>query len=65
MKFYIQEAGHFQVDANGDMVDPEGNYLLSVNGTKITLPTTAQSVEVGQSGQINVLFDTLRGYGVF
>jgi flagellar hook protein FlgE len=58
-------AGHFNVDANGDIVDPEGNYLLSVSGSRITLPATAQSVEIGVAGDVNILFDPIAGYEFF
>jgi flagellar hook protein FlgE len=55
-------AGHFLIDRDGSMVDPAGDYLMSVNGSKITLPATAQSVEVGIDGQVNILFDVVSGY---
>ncbi|MCF6172599.1 MAG: flagellar hook-basal body complex protein [Campylobacteraceae bacterium] len=40
--FYTR-AGAFNVDANGDLVDPNGNYLLATSGNNITPTTLPQS----------------------
>lgn len=58
-------AGHFLVDRDGSMVDPAGNYLMSVNGGRITLPANAQSVKVEVDGQVKVLFDDVSGLEAF
>lgn len=58
-------AGHFLVDRDRTIVDPSGNYLMSVNGGKITLPAIAQDIEIATDGQVNVLFDDVTGLEAF
>lgn len=55
-------AGHFMPDSNGDLVDANGNYLLSVGGGRITLPVEAERVEIGQLGEINVRYEGVRDF---
>jgi flagellar basal-body rod protein FlgG len=50
-------AGHFNIDANRDIVDAAGNYLLSTGGGKISIPLEAQGIEITPEGEINVLID--------
>ncbi len=40
---YYTRAGAFDVDKNGDLVDPNGNYLLATNANNITPTTLPQS----------------------
>ena len=56
-------AGNFTTDANGDLVTQDGLYVIGYDyGTttqdKITIPTTAQSVSIGQDGVINYIDST-------
>ena len=44
-------AGNFYMDENGDLVDGDGRYLQGVDG-KITIPTTASSMSIGQDGTV-------------
>lgn len=54
-------AGHFLVDSEGSMVDPAGNYLLSVSGSRITLPADALRVQITPLGEVEVAYDDLVG----
>lgn len=53
---YYTRAGNFTRDAAGDLVSPEGYYLVGRTGagadTKITIPPTVDSVTVGQNGDV-------------
>jgi len=44
-------AGNFYMDRNGDLVDGDGRYVQGELG-KITIPTTASSMSVGQDGTV-------------
>ncbi|MBS2968990.1 flagellar basal body rod protein FlgG [Metabacillus sp. KIGAM252] len=50
--FYTR-AGNFYLDNQGDIVTSEGLYLKSTGGAKITIPTTAKSMSVGQDGNVS------------
>jgi flagellar hook protein FlgE len=55
---YYTRAGNFTRDANGDLVTPDGFYLIGLNGTtpgKINIPATAQSVSVDPTGSVTVV----------
>ena len=41
---YYTRAGAFNIDANGDLVDPNGNYLLATNGNNIASTTLPQNI---------------------
>jgi len=41
---YYTRAGAFNVDANGDLVDANGNYLLATNGNNITPIVVSQNI---------------------
>ncbi len=41
---YYTRAGAFNVDANGDLVDQNGNYLLAASGNNITPTTLSQNI---------------------
>ncbi|NOX16193.1 MAG: flagellar hook protein FlgE [Epsilonproteobacteria bacterium] len=41
---YYTRAGAFNVDTNGNLVDPNGNYLLATSGNNITPTTLSQSI---------------------
>ncbi|WP_353855752.1 flagellar basal body rod protein FlgG [Bacillus sp. Bos-x628] len=47
--------GNFKPDSEGNLVTPDGNYLLGMNGQKITIPSGASSVSVGPDGTISVV----------
>ncbi|MET3656123.1 flagellar hook-basal body complex protein [Sporosarcina psychrophila] len=44
-------AGNFYMDSSGDIVDGDGRYVQGESG-KITIPTTASSMSVGQDGTV-------------
>lgn len=44
-------AGNFYMDSSGDLVDGDGRYVQGELG-KITIPTTASSMSVGQDGTV-------------
>ncbi|MGE7665009.1 flagellar basal body rod protein FlgG [Ureibacillus composti] len=48
-------AGNFYIDAEGDLVTADGMYLLSTSGGKINVPTTSQSMSIGQDGSVNIV----------
>lgn len=48
-------AGNFYLDSAGDIVTADGMYLLNTAGTKINVPTTSQSMSIGQDGTVNVV----------
>jgi flagellar hook protein FlgE len=53
-------AGNFTRDKNGDLVTPEGYYLVGYAGnpsvqTKITIPSTVDSVTIGQDGNVTTV----------
>lgn len=41
---YYTRAGVFNIDENGDLVDPNGNYLLATNGNNISPTTLPQNI---------------------
>jgi flagellar hook protein FlgE len=55
-RIYYTRAGNFSRDANGDLVTPEGYYLVGRTSggadTKITVPPTVDSANVGQNGDV-------------
>jgi flagellar hook protein FlgE len=55
-------AGHFITDSNGTMVDPSGNFLMSINGDKISIPANAHEVEISVSGEVNIAYDDITGF---
>ncbi|MDM5297938.1 flagellar basal body rod protein FlgG [Bacillus pumilus] len=48
-------AGNFKQDSEGSLVTPDGNYLLGMDGQKITIPRDISSVSVGPDGTISVV----------
>jgi len=54
--FYTR-AGNFYLDENGDIVDPNGNYLLGTvagaENSRINIPANAQSFSIAQDGTVN------------
>ncbi len=53
-------SGSFNFDAERNLVDPAGNYLMSVGASRITVPTDVTQVEITATGDIMVR----RGDGV-
>lgn len=47
-------AGHFQIDAEGTLVNPDGYPVLGADGGQITIPENAKSVSINGAGQIAV-----------
>jgi flagellar hook protein FlgE len=58
-RVFYTRAGNFTRDVNGDLVTPEGYYLVGTNSsgaqTKITIPATVDSVNVGQNGDVTTV----------
>jgi flagellar hook protein FlgE len=55
---YYTRSGNFSRDANGDMVTPDGFYLVGHSGTanaKINIPADAKSVSIDPSGAVTVV----------
>lgn len=55
-------AGHFITDSNGTMVDPSGNFLMSINGDRISIPANAHEVQISVNGEVNVAYDDITGF---
>jgi flagellar basal-body rod protein FlgF len=58
----LTRAGHFQLSAAGELVDPQGNRVLSQGGTPINIPEEAFDLIVSEDGSISsngVLIDTI------
>jgi|BEDMetMinimDraft_2_1075160.scaffolds.fasta_scaffold02943_3 flagellar basal-body rod protein FlgF len=49
----LTRAGHFQLDAQGTLVDAEGNPLLDTNGRPITLSPSDAPIQVARDGTIS------------
>lgn len=49
----LTRAGHFQLTAEGQLIDMHGNAVLSAGGNPITLPEDALEVSIGQDGTIS------------
>ncbi|MGE6631406.1 flagellar basal body rod protein FlgG [Bacillus sp. NPDC077027] len=47
--------GNFKPDGQGNLVTPDGNYLLGMDGQRITIPKDVSSVSVGADGTISVV----------
>lgn len=45
-------AGHFTLDGELNLVDPNGNYALSVGASRITLPSDLEEVTINKMGEI-------------
>ncbi|MFN8224920.1 MAG: flagellar hook-basal body complex protein [Gaiellales bacterium] len=58
-RIYYTRAGNFTRDSAGDLVSPEGYYLVGRTSggadTKITVPATVDSVTVGQNGDVTTV----------
>jgi flagellar hook protein FlgE len=55
---YYTRSGNFTRDANGDLVNPEGYYLVGWNGAanaRINVPANAQSVSIDSAGVVTVI----------
>ena len=50
-KYYTRE-GIFFVDANGDLVNSNGYYILGEDGNKITVGTTVSSIVISTTGEV-------------
>jgi flagellar hook protein FlgE len=58
-RIFYTRAGSFSRDVNGDLVTPDGYYLVGANSSgadsKITIPTGVDSVNVGQNGDVTTV----------
>lgn len=46
--------GHFSLDADGALVDANGNYVLSTGGARIIMPNEAIDFEILSTGEIRI-----------
>jgi len=49
---YYTRAGNFYLDDDGNIVDPNGNYLRDVDGNPINIPTDARSYSISENGEV-------------
>ena len=49
----LTRAGHFQLSADGELVDPAGNPVLGTGGNPITVPETAAQVSISSDGSLS------------
>ncbi len=47
-------SGSFGFDAEHNLVDPAGNYLMSVGASRITIPSDATQVQINSNGEVLV-----------
>jgi flagellar hook protein FlgE len=50
----FSRAGHFNIDSTGNLVDPNGYFVLSAGGGRITVPLNAK-IEISTAGEIRAL----------
>ncbi|QOR68564.1 flagellar basal body rod protein FlgG [Cytobacillus suaedae] len=56
---YYTRAGNFYLDANGDIVNSDGLYLVdSTDNSPINVPTDSQSFSIAKDGTINIISAT-------
>ncbi|MBU8907006.1 flagellar basal body rod protein FlgG [Desertibacillus haloalkaliphilus] len=48
-------AGNFYLDANGNIVNSDGLYLLDTDGAPINIPDDSQSFSIGSDGTVNII----------
>lgn len=53
-RFYTR-SGNFYLDSKGDMVNPDGYYLLDMDENHINIPETAESFSVQTDGTVNYI----------
>jgi len=58
------KAGNFQIDANGTLVTPDGNPVLSLDGGTIVLPPNSRNILVSDDGRVTVDGDEVGQVGV-
>lgn len=56
--------GRFHPDANGDLVDLQGNRVLDAGGAPVSIPTGAGEVQVGADGTISTAGGPLAKIGI-
>ncbi|WP_227767236.1 flagellar hook-basal body complex protein [Zhaonella formicivorans] len=54
---YYTRAGNFIFNSEGDLVNSNGLYVLSTDGTKITVPVNAQNYSISSDGKVKYLDD--------
>ncbi|MCI4643365.1 MAG: flagellar hook-basal body complex protein [Hyphomonadaceae bacterium] len=60
----LSRAGHFQLNAEGRLIDAHGNTVKAAGGNEITIPGTAGQIHVGNDGTISADGDILGRIGV-
>lgn len=61
----LTRAGHFQLDPDGRLIDPQGNIVQGAGGNQITLPPNASTVSIGGDGSISADGQLIDRVGVF
>lgn len=60
----LTRAGHFQLSADGRMVDARGNAVMGAGGNAITLPPEATSVSISADGTLSANGEVIGQIGV-
>ncbi|MEO1028023.1 MAG: flagellar hook-basal body complex protein [Pseudomonadota bacterium] len=50
----LTRAGHFSLSPEGQIIDPQGNPVLSEGGTPINIPDDATEVVIAQDGSLSI-----------
>src|SRR5699024_8704150 len=58
---YYTRAGNFYLDNEGNVVNPDGYYLLDVDGDEITIPEDAESFSIQPNGNVIYIEDGEQG----
>ena len=56
-EFFYTRTGNFNIDSQSNLVDVNGNYVLSSGGGRITFPENMTSFSINQAGEILVQFE--------
>lgn len=48
-------AGNFGLDTEGNIVNPDGYYLLDIEGKEINIPSNAESYSIGTDGKVTYI----------
>ncbi|MFT9847852.1 flagellar hook-basal body complex protein [Aneurinibacillus sp. REN35] len=59
-EFYLTRAGNFKIDAAGNLVTPEGKFVLDSSGVAINIPDydKVKSISIAPTGEITITTDT-------
>jgi flagellar basal-body rod protein FlgF len=61
----LTRAGHFQLSADGNLIDAYGNNVLGAGGNPITIPPEATDIAIGGDGSISYNGQLVDRIGVF